>query len=116
MSRDSFHRICAFSLTILLLFGCSSRPAPVKDASNEPAPSGSLELVFTYGSEKEAWIKDVTAIFNAANHKTSKGRSIFVRALPMGSGDVTDEVLSGRRQTHLISPASGAFIKLGNTQ
>jgi Bacterial extracellular solute-binding protein len=34
----------------------------------------------------------------------------------MGSGEAIDEVLEGRRQPHLISPASAAFIKLGNAQ
>jgi Ca-activated chloride channel family protein len=34
----------------------------------------------------------------------------------MGSGEAIDEVLEGRRQPDLISPASAAFIKLGNAQ
>jgi Ca-activated chloride channel family protein len=34
----------------------------------------------------------------------------------MGSGEAIDEVMEGRRQPHIISPASAAFIKLGNAQ
>jgi Ca-activated chloride channel family protein len=34
----------------------------------------------------------------------------------MGSGDAIDELISGSRQAHVTSPASAAFIKLGNAQ
>jgi hypothetical protein len=34
----------------------------------------------------------------------------------MGSGECIDEVISGSRQAHLISPASGTFIKSGNAE
>ncbi len=112
----SFRRIrwtCILLSALLVLQSCSSQQEAKKD-SVETAPPGSIELIFTYGSEKEAWIKDVTSKFNRDDHKTGAGKKIFVTAIPMGSGDAVDEVLSGRRQTHLISPASAAFIKLGN--
>jgi Ca-activated chloride channel family protein len=72
--------------------------------------------VFPYGSEKEKWIKDVTDAFNRSNAKTQHGKTIFVRAQPMGSGETIDNILSGRLQAHLASPASAAFIKLGNAE
>jgi Ca-activated chloride channel family protein len=87
-----------------------------KQAGPPPAPPNSLELVFTYGSEKEKWIKEVTDAFNQAGHKASDGRPIWVTAIPMGSGECIDEILSGRRQAHLTSPASAAFIDLSNDQ
>ena len=34
----------------------------------------------------------------------------------MGSGETIDNILSGRLQAHLVSPASVAFIKLGNAE
>jgi len=36
--------------------------------------------------------------------------------MPMGSGETIDNILSGRLQAHLASPASAAFIKLGNAE
>ncbi|PTY02265.1 VWA domain-containing protein [Verrucomicrobia bacterium LW23] len=108
------------------LAGCgpSSSPAPATpqsqnhspQATPKPVGGGAIELVFTYGSEKEEWIKDVTTAFNASGAKTSGGKSISVKAIPMGSGDCVDEILAGARQPHLISPASAVFIKLGNAQ
>jgi Ca-activated chloride channel homolog len=101
----------------LSICGCKKPDSATQEtASSEQAPQGSLELVFPYGSEKEKWVGDVTRDFNQSHLKSSSGKSIFVRALPMGSGETIDNILSGRMQAHLASPASGAFIKLGNAE
>ena len=97
------------------LAGCKS-PSPSSRETPAEAPRGALELVFPYGSEKEKWIKDVTAAFNRSNARTQSGKTIFVRAVPLGSGETIDNILSGRMQAHLASPASAAFIKLGNAE
>src|SRR5262249_44180008 len=39
-----------------------------------------------------------------------------VKTIPMGSGECIDSLLDGSRKAHLTSPASGAFIKLGNAK
>jgi Ca-activated chloride channel family protein len=113
----SCYEICSALIVLILLLvlpACKSRTPSDTELSS---PSGDkLELVFTYGSEKEKWINDVTTEFNRAEHKTSSGKRIYVRALAMGSGEAIDEVMEGRRQPHLISPASAAFIKLGNAR
>ena len=88
--------------------GAAGRPA-----SRDPR---TVEIVFTYGSEKEAWIRETTEAFNRQGRKTLKGKRIAVAAVPMGSGEAIEELLAGTRQAHLTSPASGAFIALGNAQ
>lgn len=121
MSIKKLSAVCA----LLILAGCGSggktASAPNPSANNaaksaSQAPPGALEIVFTYGSEKEEWIKDVTTAFNASGVKTASGKPIFVNAIAMGSGECIDEILAGRRQAHITSPASGAFIKLGNAE
>src|SRR5271166_867473 len=105
-------------IIFLLLTACKSK-TPSESESSSPSNSNSkdrLELTFTYGSEKEKWINEVTDAFNRGDHRTASGKRIFVRAIPMGSGEAIDEVMEGRRQPHIISPASAAFIKLGNAQ
>ncbi len=81
-----------------------------------PVPADALQLTFTYGSEKEEWIKVVTAEFNAARNQTESGKAIVVKAIPLGSGECTDTILNETIQADLTSPASAAFIKLGNAQ
>ena len=93
----------------------NSTSAP--DSSDPAPPTGpSVELTFTYGSEKEEWVKDVTAGFNAARHKTPTGETIFVKAIPLGSGECIDTLLDESLKADITSPASAAFIKLGNAK
>src|SRR5262249_10223827 len=44
------------------------------------------------------------------------GRPIRIKAVPLGSGETVRDILDGSRKAHLISPASGAYIKLGNAE
>jgi Ca-activated chloride channel homolog len=115
-TKTSFERaVVGLALLICLVFsgGCKSRTS--EQGAAQPS-AGALELTFTYGSEKEKWINEVTDAFNRADHRTSGGRRIFVHTFAMGSGEAIDEVMEGRRQPDIISPASAAFIKLGNAQ
>jgi len=105
------------SFLCFIPIGCKKEnPSSREGASSEEAPPGSLELVFPYGSEKEKWINDATRDFNQRKVKTQSGKTIYVHALPMGSGETIDNILSGRLQAHLASPASTAFIRLGNAE
>lgn len=98
--------------------GCRARPEEPGSpgASSPPKDPNALYLLFTYGSEKEEWIKEMTARFNEGGHRTASGKPIQVEAVPQGSGELIDDLLAGARQAHLTSPASTAFIKLGNAQ
>jgi Ca-activated chloride channel family protein len=110
-------RICsAATLFVFLLFlpGCKSKNATKVQFTSHSAEK--VQLVFTYGSEMQKWIDDVTADFNRGDHKIEAGKKIFVRAIPMGSGEAIDEVMQGRGQPDLISAASGVFIKLANAE
>ena len=119
LSRPSIVRCTVLAVFILVVTtGCKSKKqsSVAEESTSQPAPRDSIELIFTYGSEKERWINEVTDKFNREDHRAQGGKRIFVRAIPMGSGECIDEVLDGTRQPHLISPASGAFIKLGNAK
>jgi Ca-activated chloride channel family protein len=105
-----------FAMLVGWVAGCKSSPRESAPVATPESPRDSIELVFSYGSEKEKWIKEVTERFNSEDHRAPGGKRIFVKAIPMGSGECIDEVLEGRRQPHIISPASAAFIKLGNAQ
>ena len=105
-----------FVLVLALLFPAACKKENPPQEEKVAAPANALELVFPYGSEKEKWITEVTDDFNHRKLKTSRGKPIFVRAMPMGSGETIDNILSGHLQAHIASPASAAFIKLGNAE
>jgi Ca-activated chloride channel family protein len=106
----------AVLFTVACGAGTPDRPNP-DAAPSIPPGTPRIDLTFTYGSEKEEWIKDVTAAFHAdASRSTLGGKRIVVNAIPMGSGESIDEIVDGTRQVHLTSPASVAFVKLGNAR
>jgi Ca-activated chloride channel family protein len=82
-----------------------------------PASSGQpLELLFVYGSEKQPWVDDVSAAFDAGDFRIAAGRKISVRTVPMGSGEAAQAILSGQAQADLFSPASFAYVELANAE
>jgi Ca-activated chloride channel family protein len=105
-------------LLVVAAVGCfqvAEVPRPKADDAQPKADDPNVvELTFTYGSEKKSWIEDVTKEFNAAGKKLPGGRKIHVNAIPLGSGESIEEILEGRRETHLTSPASGAYVEIGN--
>src|SRR5579872_5906687 len=105
---------CLFGL-VFGIAGCR-KSSTQSGGNNVDVPKDALEVDFLYSSEKENWIRAVTGPFNGAGHKTASGRRIFIKATPMGSGELMDAVLSGQQHAHLLSPASAAFIKQANAQ
>src|SRR5262249_29432247 len=113
------------------------RPLTTEPAHGQAANANVIELVFTFGSEKLDWIKWATdgvekdgkgkevitneSAFNLAKRKTSSGKVIQVKAIAVGSGELVEDVLEGRpaaaavkSPAHLISPASSAYLEIGN--
>lgn len=99
-----------------LLASCGDEDSSPTVVATPPVLTGPppLELLFTYSSEKKDWLTDVITTFNASNATIASGQRIAVSAIPMGSGECIDEILAGVRKPHLISPASAAFITMGN--
>jgi Ca-activated chloride channel family protein len=89
---------------------------PQATAQPTPAAANEIEVVFLYGSEKQKWVDDVTADFNAQRKTIADGRVIRVKPVAAGSGESKDDLLAGRVQAHLWSPASGVFVRLGNAE
>jgi hypothetical protein len=98
---------------ISLLVGCEKVGST--DEKN-PVPKDAVRLLFTYSSEKEDWVTDVTATFNHGGYKTKAGKQIYVDAIPEGSGECIDKVINDTQKADLVSPASEVFVRLGNTQ
>ncbi len=107
-------------LCLTLLSACDnshqspSSPPVTQTAAAEPPRF--IQLILTYDREKQEWVKEMTDKFNRIHYKISDAQIIQVKAIPMSSAQIIDEVLSESHQVHLISPASSAIIKLGNAK
>jgi Ca-activated chloride channel homolog len=117
--QSGWMSLCVAWAMMFLLTGCSEeQPSSSNQAATESRTSTekTVELIFPYGSEKKAWLDEATAQFNAMRVKTADGSVVQVKATAMGSGEQMTEVLEGRLQADLVSPASGLFIELANAQ
>jgi Ca-activated chloride channel homolog len=103
------------SLFAVALAGCG-KVESTKPENKEEVSANAIQLLFTYGSEKEDWVRAVTADFNERKFKTAAGHPIYVDALPQGSGECIDQILSDTQKADITSPASEAFVKLGNSE
>ena len=93
-------------------------PASVTETTHveatTPRPDSGIELLFAYGSEKKSWIEDVTEHFNGSGAKIPSGENILVKTNAAGSGEIIENLLNGKTQAHLVSPAALAFVTIGN--
>ncbi len=84
-------------------------------ASTTP-PANQVDVLFVYGSEKQDWIDSITPAFNDERHTLPDGKIIHITTKPMGSGESKDDILAGRVQADVWSPASGVFVTLANAE
>jgi Ca-activated chloride channel family protein len=118
---SSFPRTVALAamMCLLILAGCASSVAttpPPTDPGRTPCTSHSatpVTLSMYYGSEKENWINDVVPTFNRQHYVACDG-PITVNAIPIGSGDSMEQILDGKIQPDIWSPAGSAWITILN--
>jgi hypothetical protein len=67
--------------------------------------SGTLNLNFTYSTEKQAWMTDVISDFNKSNMQVGN-KLIQIQGDPRGSVDAQNRILSGQLKPAAWSPAS----------
>ena len=114
-----FHRtICFLWLVslLILLGGCERKDGEATGNSLVGNQSQVVNLIFTFGSEKEEWVEAVTTDFNQRKMKATGGKVIQVTSLRRDSAICLDELMEGSTKAHLTSPASSAYIKSGNAE
>ncbi len=122
-----FVYVCVLALIMSLVAACDSttqnslnngKSTPVAATSSINCTAHStnpITLTMAYGSEKEAWIKDVVADFNS-RHMAACDGPITVNATPVGSGVSMQQILDGTLQPDIWSPAGSVWLTLLNTQ
>jgi Ca-activated chloride channel family protein len=103
--------LCALLLGLLMACG-QNKDAGGNTGGGAAVPAGSVGLRLLYGSEKQAWMEDVIATFNASGAKTPSGAPIMVEAVAMGSGESLDAIISGSQAADLWSPASALYLPM----
>ncbi len=116
--RTSYRSLSGLLLSlIVVLTACNGNNGGNGSNSATSGPQAATDAIhvkFVYGSEKKAWVDDVTKTFNAGQTKTASGKPIFVDTEPIGSGDSMTNILNGSSQPTLWSPASAIWLPLLN--
>jgi Ca-activated chloride channel family protein len=104
--------VAVAAVSVVVSRGDEQPGAP--DASKPSAstvPAGALRIQFAYSPEKEHLIAPLVDGFNASR-ATSGGRAVHIDAQVINSGDVEAQVVAGRLQPDVWSPASSLWARL----
>ena len=85
-------RLSCVLTPIVFLAACRRAESPSANTFPPPPKEGVIDILFTYGSEKQAWVDAVTADFNRRGVKNGSGKAIRVTAQAKGSGECLDEL------------------------
>ncbi|MDR3636063.1 MAG: hypothetical protein P4L84_19830, partial [Isosphaeraceae bacterium] len=66
----------------------AAQTAPATAETAPPKPAPALELLFTYGSEKQKWVEAATERFNASAFALPSGERVRVNPVAVGSGEL----------------------------
>lgn len=75
-----------------------------------------ITVSLAYGSEKEAWLTPLINDFNNSRQTTQEGSIIQIEAQPIGSIEAVEQILSGKLQPTVWSPASSLYFPVANDE
>lgn len=101
---------------LYLLLACADDTAAPSPSTSSPSKGPTVTLNVDYGSEKKDWMSQMEKSFEASHPKLPTGEEIVIESYAAGSGDIMQDILSGKRQPDVFSPASSAYITLLNEQ
>lgn len=100
--------ILLFSVLTALLAACG---LPGSTNGTPEAPSNALKITIAYSPEKEDWLKDRIAAFNATNTKVGS-QPIFVEGVNKSSGAARTEIKAGQLKTTIWSPSASTWLEV----
>ncbi|MBK9941865.1 MAG: VWA domain-containing protein [Kouleothrix sp.] len=102
--------ILLFALLTAMLAACGTG-LPGGDTGTAQPPSNALKISIAYSPEKEGWLKDRIAAFNATSTKVNN-QVIFVEGLNKSSGAARTEIKNGQLKTTVWSPSASTWLEV----
>jgi Ca-activated chloride channel family protein len=93
--------------------GCRRQPTGAAGGTAAIDPRA-VVVTIAYGSEKKAWLEEQITSFNQRSPKLAAGTPLVIQGKALGSGEAMQDILDGRLQPAVFSPASGVYIALLN--
>ena len=98
------------SMAITMLAACGGTGGSAANGTAQ-APSNALKISIAYSPEKEAWLKDRIAAFNATNAKVG-GQTVFVEGVNKSSGAARTEIKNGQLKPTIWSPSASTWLEV----
>ena len=102
--------IIVFAVIGAMLAACGGSGG-TSDNGTPQIPSNALKITIAYSPEKEGWLKDRIAAFNATNAKVG-GQTIFVEGINKSSGAARTEIKNGQLKTTVWSPSASSWLEV----
>jgi Ca-activated chloride channel family protein len=103
--------ILLLTLIASILAACGAGGLGGTDNGTPQAPSNAVKITIAYSPEKEGWLKERIAAFNATDTKVN-GQPIFVEGVNKSSGAARTEIKSGKLQTTIWSPSASTWLEV----
>jgi Ca-activated chloride channel homolog len=81
------------------------------DNGTPQAPSNALKISIVYSPEKDGWLQDRIAAFNATNAKVG-GQTVFVEGMNKSSGAARTEIKLGQIKPTIWSPSASTWLEV----
>ena len=104
LACGKYRLVLVLSIAITLLAACGGSGG-TSDNGTPQAPSNALKITIAYSPEKEGWLKDRIAAFNATNAKVG-GQTVFVEGVNKSSGAARTEIKNGQLKPTIWSPSA----------
>jgi Ca-activated chloride channel family protein len=102
----------ALLLALLTAALAACGPPSIGGGNGTPgAPSNALKINIAYSPEKEGWLKDRIAAFNATSTKIN-GQVVFVEGVNKSSGAARTEIKNGQLKTTIWSPSASTWLEV----
>jgi Ca-activated chloride channel homolog len=102
--------IIVFALIGAMLAACGGSGG-TSDNGTPQAPSNALKITIAYSPEKDGWLKDRIAAFNATNAKVG-GQTVFVEGVNKSSGAARTEIKNGQIKPTIWSPSASTWLEV----
>jgi Ca-activated chloride channel family protein len=103
--------VLLFTLITAMLAACGAPGLGGSTSGTPEAPSNALKINIAYSPEKEAWLQDRIAAFNATNTKVGN-QPIFVEGINKSSGAARTEIKSGQLKVTVWSPSASTWLEV----
>jgi Ca-activated chloride channel family protein len=99
-----------FTMLAGLLAACTDGGGTNADGTPQP-PANALQISIAYSPEKEGWLKDRIAAFNATRTKSGE-RVVFVEGVNKSSGAARTEIKNGALKVTVWSPSASTWLEV----